>query len=86
MEDKEKEDNIAEAENSTQLLLFFREPSRGASLKRLIPLVCVVMRFTGWGVGDGYSNSGAMIVRLMGNQPNCAWPLAFGLWPLGTGY
>lgn len=78
MEDKEKENDIEEAENSTQLLLFFREPSRESSLKRLIPLMCEVMRFVGWGVGDSYSNSGAIIGRLMGNQPNCARPLGTG--------
>lgn len=72
--------------NPTQLLLFFREPSREASLKRLIPLMCAVMRRAGWGWGWGIA--AASIPQLW----SCGWEtdggpawLGLGGWPLATG-
>lgn len=67
-----------------QLLLFFREPSREASFKRLILLMCAIMRCARWGRGG--------VRRHHFFNYSCSWdmddgPSRLGLdsWNLATG-
>lgn len=75
-----------------QLLLFFREPSRETSLRRLILLMCAIMRYAKWGWGEGVwgglrqlhsLDSKAVAEKIIVDQHDWAW--AAGLWPLTTG-
>lgn len=68
-----------------QLLLFFREPSREASFKRLILLMCAIMRCARWGRGEGgcvgitFSTIAVAEIWMMDHHD---WPWTAGIWPL----
>lgn len=71
--------------NPTQLLLFLREPSREASLKRLIPLICAVMQTAGWGWRWRTAAASSPQLCIHGWEGGTAW-LGLGGWPLATGH
>lgn len=63
-----------------QLLLFFREPSREASFKRLMLLMCAIMRCARW--GRGASASLFLTIAEIWMVDSHDWDWAAGIWPL----